>query len=225
MGKKISFKKDNLGKFQAAVWLRGELPYGPILVRSRPRSGWAQSLQPPLHHKPYVWVINCGHSRVSNGHICWLGPATTKSVQGLGVPGPLALKLPPCCHHACGLAQLCLARLPHAGMLNLTMHMPVTALNARNIHSPSTSMSTSPQYQPLSDCGPPSLGYTQGTGNSQVLHSEYAELLAILEELGKEIKPTYVGSKGIMETLKRGIIHAQSLVREGLAEMERNARS
>ncbi|XP_021575019.1 cyclin-dependent kinase 2-associated protein 1 isoform X2 [Carlito syrichta] len=86
-------------------------------------------------------------------------------------------------------------------------------------------MATSSQYrQLLSDYGPPSLGYTQGTGSSQVPQSKYAELLAIIEELGKEIRPTYAGSKSAMERLKR-IIHARGLVRECLAETERNARS
>ncbi|KAL1768903.1 cyclin-dependent kinase 2-associated protein 1 [Sigmodon hispidus] len=109
---------------------------------------------------------------------------------------------------------------------NLTAHMPAAALNAGSVHSPSSSMATSSQYrQLLSDYGPPSLGYTQGTGNSQVPQSKYAELLAIIEELGKEIRPTYAGSKSAMERLKRGIIHARSLVRECLAETERNARS
>ncbi|XP_008589662.1 PREDICTED: cyclin-dependent kinase 2-associated protein 1 isoform X1 [Galeopterus variegatus] len=98
--------------------------------------------------------------------------------------------------------------------------------NAGSVHSPSTSMATSSQYrQLLSDYGPPSLGYTQGTGSSQVPQSKYAELLAIIEELGKEIRPTYAGSKSAMERLKRGIIHARGLVRECLAETERNARS
>uniref|UniRef100_G3ULP4 Cyclin dependent kinase 2 associated protein 1 n=1 Tax=Loxodonta africana TaxID=9785 RepID=G3ULP4_LOXAF len=101
---------------------------------------------------------------------------------------------------------------------------------AGGVHSPATSMATSSQYrQLLSDYGPPSLGYTQqrskGTGNSQVPQSKYAELLAIIEELGKEIRPTYAGSKSAMERLKRGIIHARGLVRECLAETERNARS
>ncbi|XP_077015780.1 cyclin-dependent kinase 2-associated protein 1 isoform X1 [Tamandua tetradactyla] len=68
-------------------------------------------------------------------------------------------------------------------------------------------------------------GEEQGTGNSQVPQSKYAELLAIIEELGKEIRPTYAGSKSAMERLKRGIIHARGLVRECLAETERNARS
>lgn len=71
----------------------------------------------------------------------------------------------------------------------------------------------------------PSLGYTQGTGKSQVPQSKYAELLAIIKELGKEIRPTYAGSKSAMKRLKRGIIHARGLVRECLAKTEQNARS
>ncbi|XP_068019620.1 cyclin-dependent kinase 2-associated protein 1 isoform X2 [Melanerpes formicivorus] len=107
---------------------------------------------------------------------------------------------------------------------------PSTALQrAGSVHSPSTSMATSAQYRQLiNDYGPPSLGYTQGmqgTSSSQVPQSKYAELLAIIEELGKEIRPTYAGSKSAMERLKRGIIHARGLVRECLAETERNARS
>ncbi|XP_069612001.1 cyclin-dependent kinase 2-associated protein 1 isoform X2 [Ranitomeya imitator] len=110
--------------------------------------------------------------------------------------------------------------------LNAQLHgnhgAPVTV----SAHSPSTSMASSAQYrQLLNDYGPPSLGYTQGTSSNQVPQSKYAELLLIIEELGKEIRPTYAGSKSAMERLKRGIIHARGLVRECLAETERNARS
>uniref|UniRef100_A0A8D0DZB8 Cyclin-dependent kinase 2-associated protein 1 n=1 Tax=Salvator merianae TaxID=96440 RepID=A0A8D0DZB8_SALMN len=72
---------------------------------------------------------------------------------------------------------------------------------------------------------PPRPRSAKGTSSSQVPQSKYAELLAIIEELGKEIRPTYAGSKSAMERLKRGIIHARGLVRECLAETERNARS
>ncbi|EPQ11472.1 Cyclin-dependent kinase 2-associated protein 1 [Myotis brandtii] len=111
---------------------------------------------------------------------------------------------------------------------NLTAHMPAAAsLNAAgSVSPPSTNMATSSQYrQLLSDYRPPSLGYTQGTGNSQVPQSKYAELLAIIKDLGKEIRPTYMGSKSAMERLKRGIIHARGLVGECLVETERTARS
>ncbi|XP_044296467.1 cyclin-dependent kinase 2-associated protein 1 isoform X2 [Varanus komodoensis] len=116
---------------------------------------------------------------------------------------------------------------------NLNAHIAAAAAapagQAGSVHSPSTSMAGSGQYRQLiNDYGPPSLGYTQGvqgTSSSQVPQSKYAELLAIIEELGKEIRPTYAGSKSAMERLKRGIIHARGLVRECLAETERNARS
>uniref|UniRef100_A0A673KCI6 Cyclin-dependent kinase 2-associated protein 1-like n=1 Tax=Sinocyclocheilus rhinocerous TaxID=307959 RepID=A0A673KCI6_9TELE len=113
---------------------------------------------------------------------------------------------------------------------NLHQHLPGTSGNQGichkgNIPSPS-SMATIQTYKPfLNDFGPPSLGFPQGPNGNQVPQSKYAELLAIIEELGKEIRPTYAGSKSAMERLKRGIIHARGLVRECLAETERNARS
>ncbi|XP_006640296.1 cyclin-dependent kinase 2-associated protein 1 [Lepisosteus oculatus] len=110
---------------------------------------------------------------------------------------------------------------------NLHPHIPGTSVNqVGNVHSPSTSLATLQSYRPLvNDYGLPSLGFSQGTSGNQVPQSKYAELLAIIEELGKEIRPTYAGSKSAMERLKRGIIHARGLVRECLAETERNARS
>ncbi|XP_024286816.1 cyclin-dependent kinase 2-associated protein 1 isoform X1 [Oncorhynchus tshawytscha] len=97
-----------------------------------------------------------------------------------------------------------------------------------NIPSPSAAnLATLQSYRPLVNdvYAPPSLGFTQGSSSSQVPQSKYSELLAIIEELGKEIRPTYAGSKSAMERIKRGIIHARGLVRECLAETERNARS
>jgi len=54
--------------------------------------------------------------------------------------------------------------------------------------------------------------------------SKYSQLLAVIEELGKDIRPTYAGSKSSAERLKRGIVHARILVREALIETERSAR-
>uniref|UniRef100_A0A8D0AAB3 Cyclin dependent kinase 2 associated protein 1 n=1 Tax=Sander lucioperca TaxID=283035 RepID=A0A8D0AAB3_SANLU len=107
---------------------------------------------------------------------------------------------------------------------NVHQHIPGTSGNqVKLLHSKSYSRQS---YRPLlSDYGPPSLGFSQGSSGSQVPQNKYAELLAIIEELGKEIRPTYAGSKSAMERLKRGIIHARGLVRECLAETERNARS
>ncbi|XP_067883021.1 cyclin-dependent kinase 2-associated protein 2-like isoform X2 [Heterodontus francisci] len=94
-----------------------------------------------------------------------------------------------------------------------------------NVSSPSSSLAVT-SFRPLfNDFGPPSMGYMQGLKPSQPSQSTYSDLLSVIEEMGKEIRPTYAGSKSAMERLKRGIIHARALVRECLAETERNARS
>ncbi|XP_017774627.1 PREDICTED: cyclin-dependent kinase 2-associated protein 1-like [Nicrophorus vespilloides] len=54
--------------------------------------------------------------------------------------------------------------------------------------------------------------------------SKYAQLLGVIEELGREVRPTYAGSRSSAERLKRGIVHARILVRECLIETERSAR-
>uniref|UniRef100_A0A914CV71 Cyclin-dependent kinase 2-associated protein n=1 Tax=Acrobeloides nanus TaxID=290746 RepID=A0A914CV71_9BILA len=54
--------------------------------------------------------------------------------------------------------------------------------------------------------------------------SKYAQLLALIEELGKDVRPTYTGNRNCAERLKRGIAHARVLVRECLLEVEKNAR-
>uniref|UniRef100_A0A4W4HB68 Cyclin-dependent kinase 2-associated protein n=1 Tax=Electrophorus electricus TaxID=8005 RepID=A0A4W4HB68_ELEEL len=111
---------------------------------------------------------------------------------------------------------------------NPHQHIPGTSGNqGGNIPSPSSNISTVQSYRPIiNDFGPPSLGFLQVSQSIiKAPQSKYAELLAIIEELGKEIRPTYAGSKSAMERLKRGIIHARGLVRECLAETERNARS
>ncbi|XP_071944994.1 uncharacterized protein [Antedon mediterranea] len=55
--------------------------------------------------------------------------------------------------------------------------------------------------------------------------SKYAELLAVIEDMSRDIRPTYAGSRTATERLKRGIVHARALVRECLAETERSART
>lgn len=54
--------------------------------------------------------------------------------------------------------------------------------------------------------------------------TKYAQLLAVIEEMGRDIRPTYTGSRTSSERLKRGIVHARILVRECLMETERSAR-
>lgn len=77
-------------------------------------------------------------------------------------------------------------------------------------------------------CVPQGSSITQSTAATCVARqpqSKYAQLLAVIEDLGKDIRPTYAGSKSSAERLKRGIVHARILVRECLMETERSART
>uniref|UniRef100_A0A1A9UJ46 Cyclin-dependent kinase 2-associated protein n=1 Tax=Glossina austeni TaxID=7395 RepID=A0A1A9UJ46_GLOAU len=51
--------------------------------------------------------------------------------------------------------------------------------------------------------------------------SKYAQLLAVIEEIGRDLRPASIGSRGSTERLKRSIIHARVLVRECIMEIER----
>lgn len=59
---------------------------------------------------------------------------------------------------------------------------------------------------------------------NQPSQSKYAQLLGVIEELGREVRPTYAGSRSSAERLKRGIVQARILVRECLMETERSGR-
>lgn len=67
-------------------------------------------------------------------------------------------------------------------------------------------------------------GSSSGTTVNQNSPGKYSELLAVIEELGKDIRPTYAGSKNAAERLKKGIMHARVLVRECLVETDKCAR-
>ncbi|XP_055640981.1 cyclin-dependent kinase 2-associated protein 1-like [Toxorhynchites rutilus septentrionalis] len=64
----------------------------------------------------------------------------------------------------------------------------------------------------------------QFSNNNASNVTKYAQLLMIIEEMGRDIRPTYSGSRSSAERLKRGIVHARILVRECLLETERSAR-
>ena len=80
---------------------------------------------------------------------------------------------------------------------------------------------------------PPPQGqaFLQGVGAQRQMQahaqpqSKYTQLLAVIEDMGRDIRPTYSGSRTSIERLKRGIVHARILVRECLMECERAARS
>jgi len=66
---------------------------------------------------------------------------------------------------------------------------------------------------------------TSTNQHGQPAQSKYGQLLSVIEDMGKDIRPTYACSKSSAERLKRGIIHARILVRECLMEIERSSRS
>ncbi|XP_011211795.2 uncharacterized protein LOC105231962 [Bactrocera dorsalis] len=85
----------------------------------------------------------------------------------------------------------------------------ITTQTSSNITTPMTSTANLP---------------TAGTSAASNGLSKYAQLLAVIEEMGRDIRPTYTGSRSSTERLKRGIVHARILVRECLMETERSAR-
>ena len=53
--------------------------------------------------------------------------------------------------------------------------------------------------------------------------SSYGQLVSVLQEVGREVRPAYAGNRASTERLKRGMAHARSLVREAMMECERAA--
>lgn len=91
--------------------------------------------------------------------------------------------------------------------------------------------STMEEEAQRSELSSPATAPSSGDGGSlpivrpqQPSLSKYAQLLAVIEEMGKDLRPTYAGSKSSAERLKRGIVHSRILVRECLMETERSAR-
>ncbi|KAL5285951.1 CDK2AP1 family protein [Megaselia abdita] len=68
------------------------------------------------------------------------------------------------------------------------------------------------------------LSISSGSNSNPNGPSKYAQLLEVIEEMGRDIRPTYQGSRTSTERLKRAIVHARILVRECLMETDRSAR-
>lgn len=96
--------------------------------------------------------------------------------------------------------------------------------DSRSTDSPGQSQPGTP-LQTSHSPGAVNMGLVPGDAVRHPQTSKYTQLLAVIEELGRDIRPTYAGSKSSAERLKRGIVHARILVRECLMETERNARS
>jgi hypothetical protein len=55
-------------------------------------------------------------------------------------------------------------------------------------------------------------------------HTRYQQLLSIVDEMGKDIRNTYLGNKNSTERLKRSIASARILVKDCQLECERNTK-
>lgn len=53
---------------------------------------------------------------------------------------------------------------------------------------------------------------------------KYAQLLSVIEDMGKEVRSAYAGNKTSVERLKKGIVQARCLVSECVLEAEKSAR-
>ena len=65
------------------------------------------------------------------------------------------------------------------------------------------------------------IGNNQTNGNGAQT-SKYNQLLAVIEEMSKDVRPIYAGSKTSTDHFKRGIMHARVLIRECILELERS---
>jgi hypothetical protein len=63
--------------------------------------------------------------------------------------------------------------------------------------------------------------FSGANNNLKMNQSRYQQLLSIIDEMGKEIRNTYVGNKNSMERLKRGIASARILVKDCQLECEK----
>ena len=85
-------------------------------------------------------------------------------------------------------------------------------------------------FPPKPPCIPLSTPSPNGNVNNasikSIAHmSKYNQLLLVLDELNKDVRPAYAGSKASVERLRRGISHARLLVHESLIETERGSRN
>jgi hypothetical protein len=80
------------------------------------------------------------------------------------------------------------------------------------------------QYVPIPPAVQQQLNQAQQHQQRVIQQTKYVQLLNVIEEMGKDIKPTYAGNKNSAERLRRAIASARVLVRECQLECDRNSR-
>jgi hypothetical protein len=61
--------------------------------------------------------------------------------------------------------------------------------------------------------------------NTKLNHNRYQQLLSIIDEMGRDIRTSYMGNKNSIERLKRSIASARILVKDCQIECERNTKN
>ena len=59
--------------------------------------------------------------------------------------------------------------------------------------------------------------------SGMVNQTKYNHILSVLQDMEKDIRPSYAGSKSSIERLKRGIVQSRLMIRETLVEIERES--
>merc|ERR1712029_1019877 len=91
---------------------------------------------------------------------------------------------------------------------------PISATNSTKVSANNTRTPTPNGIpQSLSAAAASNSGSGAGALDPQS-QSKDQQLLSVIEEMSKDIRPTYAGSKSSAERLKRGIVYARILVRD-----------
>lgn len=166
------------------------------LTPANPRAAaLSSSLASSLSMTPIPNTTNTNNNTSNNN----VSITSNGAVSMSNVPTPSQLKYPQ------STSPLFLSNTQAAKLAN-----PLNNTNTIDLQTSSTSSSSA----------------NSGANNTQNNNglTKYAQLLAVIEEMGRDIRPTYTGSRSSTERLKRGIVHARILVRECLMETERSAR-
>lgn len=99
-----------------------------------------------------------------------------------------------------------------------------SALPHTPVHQPQQIKQQSHQYVPIPPAVQQQLNQVQQHQQRVMQQTKYVQLLNVIEEMGKDIKPTYAGNKNSAERLRRAIASARVLVRECQLECDRNSR-
>lgn len=72
--------------------------------------------------------------------------------------------------------------------------------------------------------GVTNIHHSTTSSSSKPNHTRYQQLLSIIDEMGKDIRTTYLSNKNSTERLKRGIASARILIKDCQLECERNTK-